>query len=87
MGEDRGIEKFNQKLDRILQGLPPGRGELPVEDFNILALARHAAQIDLSCQSKVKENLRKSLKMLAMRQLPHSSNFSFKLLFRPGCLS
>jgi hypothetical protein len=87
MGEDRDIGQFNQKLDRILQGLPPGRGDLPVEDRNVLALARSTAQIDLSCQSKVKAKLRQSLEAQAIRRLPHTSNFSTKFLFKTGRLS
>ncbi len=87
MGEDRSIDQFNKKLDRILQGFPPGRGNLPVEDRNILTFARHTAQIDLSYQSKVKEKLRQSLEVQAMRRLPHACNFSLKFLFKPGRLS
>ena len=87
MNEHRSIDQFNQKLDRILQGLPPGGGKLTMEDRYTLALAKRTAQIDLSQQSKAQEKQRQRLEELAMLRLPHSRSLTLALLFKPGRIS
>jgi len=87
MDDRQNIDQFSHKLDRILQGLPPGRGELTIEDCNALAFAKRVGQIDLSEQSKAQLKARHHLEELATIRLPHASNLSPSLLFRPKRLS
>jgi hypothetical protein len=87
MNEYLSKEQFNQKLDRILQGLPSGSEKFRLEDRRALALAKRASQIDLSRQSKVQEKLRQRLEKLALQQLPRNSSLSLKLLFKPKRLT
>jgi hypothetical protein len=87
VNEYRRIEQFNQQLDRMLRSLPPGKGKLTIEDRRALVLAKRAARIDLSQQSKAQKKLRQHLEELAMIRLPHTSSLSLNLLFKPGRLS